>query len=341
MVNAISRYMKTQWIPLLLLLLAVVFPLVIDNSYYLNVLVMAFIWTIAVYGMNLIAGYTGQLSLAQAGFFGVGAYAYGLLTLKAKLDFIPAIVLAILLTGILGYAVGIVSLRTKGHYFSIFSLCVGVIIALVIEKWESLTEGVRGLIGIPIPAVGGFTFESYESQYYLVLFCLLVSMWVCRRIIFSLAGRTFQSVRNSEELAEALGVNVMRTKIQAFVLSTMFAGLAGALYAAVIRFIGPDISMIEHAFDMLLFLLVGGLGTFWGPLVGTMLVQVLAQSLQDLQEYRMVIFGPILVILIMFLPQGIMGAIAKRQMVKKMRTREAQNRAPSGVQNSSVGEGGH
>lgn len=312
-------------IPVLLLVIAILFPLVVSNGYFLNVLLMAYIWTIAVCGMNLIAGYTGQLSLAQAGFFGIGAYTYGLLTLKAQVDFLPALLFAIILTGVIGYAVGLISLRTKGHYFSIFSLCVGVILALVLEKWESLTEGVRGLIGIPTPSIGSFVFESYESQYYLVLFFLVLTMVVSRMIIFSLVGRTFQSVRNSEELAEALGVNVMRSKMTAFVLSTMFAGLAGALYSASIRFIGPDISMIDHTFDMLLYLLVGGLGTFWGPLVGTLLVSILTQSMQFLQEYRMVIFGPLLVLLIMFLPQGIMGAIAKRQIHKKMNRIESQN----------------
>ncbi|BCJ85456.1 branched-chain amino acid ABC transporter permease [Effusibacillus dendaii] len=312
----------SKWLPLVFLILAVVYPFTISDSYTLTLLAMSFIWTIAVYGMNLIAGYTGQLSLAQAGFFGIGAYTYGVLTLKLGVNTIVALLAAIVLTGCIGFLVGLISLRTKGHYFTIFTLCVGVILSLILEKWESVTEGVRGLIGIPGLSVGSFTFDSYVSQYYLILFCLVLSVFVSKRILHSLFGRTLQSVRNSEDLAEALGVNVMRTKILSFALSTMYAGLAGGLYSIMIRFIGPDISVIDHTFDMLLYLIVGGIGTFWGPLVGTLLVTILTQWMQFLAEYRMVIFGPLLVILVMFLPHGIMGSIAKRQMQRNLRKME-------------------
>jgi branched-chain amino acid transport system permease protein len=316
-----------------LLLLAVAIPWFTSNTYYLDILVKVFIWTIAVSGMNIIAGYTGQLSLAHAGFFGIGAYTFGLLMTKAEMPFLPSLAIAVAVTGLVGGLVGIISLRLKGHYFAIFSLCVGVIVLLILEKWESLTEGVRGLLGIPIPQIGSFAFSSMASQYYLILFFLVLSLFVNHRVIHSLVGRTFISIRNSEELAEALGMNVMRNKILAFVHSTVLAGLAGALYTGYIRFLGPDIASVEHTFDMLLYLLVGGIGTLWGPLVGTTLVMVLMQLLQTWQEYRMMFFGPILVILVMFLPYGITGAFSrlkiKRQREKEM-THEAET-AGAGV----------
>ncbi|MFC4769005.1 branched-chain amino acid ABC transporter permease [Effusibacillus consociatus] len=304
-----KSFFPSKWVAALLLVTAIAIPLLTSNTYYLNMLIMAFIWTIAVSGMNIIAGYTGQLSLAQAGFFGIGAYSLGLLMTKAEMSFLASLAIAVALTGIIGAVVGIISLRLKGHYFAIFSLCVGVIILLVIEKWESLTEGIRGLLGIPIPKIGSFEFASMSSQYYLILFFLVLAMFVNQRIVRSLVGRTFISIRNSEELAEALGINVMRNKILAFVHSTVLAGLAGALYAGYIRFLGPDIASVEHTFDMLLYLLVGGISTLWGPLVGTTLVMILMQLLQSWQEYRMIFFGPLLVLIVMFLPYGIMGAL--------------------------------
>ncbi|SFJ25670.1 branched-chain amino acid ABC transporter permease [Thermoflavimicrobium dichotomicum] len=307
----------SKWVVPALLLVALAIPLLTDNSYYLNMLIMIFIWTIAVSGMNMIAGYAGQLSLAHAGFFGMGAYTLGLLMAKAQMSFLVSLVMAVALTGIVGAVVGMISLRLKGHYFAIFSLCMGVIISLVIEKWESLTEGVRGLLGIPIPKIGSFEFSTVTSQYYLILFFLVLAMFVNRQIVQSLVGRTFISIRNSEELAEALGINVMQSKILAFVHSTVLAGLAGALYAGYLRFLGPEVASIEHAFEMLLYLLVGGISTLWGPLVGTALVMAMMQLLQSWQDYRMIIFGPILVLIVMFLPHGIMGALARLKMKRQ------------------------
>ena len=140
---------------------------------------------------------------------------------------------------VLGYLIGIVSLRLKGHYFSIFTLCVGYIMFLVIEKWEGLTHGTVGIMGIPAPeALGALSFESPLALYYLVLAFLVASVWVMRRIVRSLLGRTFMAIRNSDELAEALGINLMRNKVLAFMLSVVYAGVAGGLYAGFVRFIG-------------------------------------------------------------------------------------------------------
>jgi branched-chain amino acid transport system permease protein len=203
-----------------------------------------------------------------------------------------------------------VSFRTKGHFFAIYTMCVGFIIYLLIDKWDSLTGGVRGLIGIPHPApIGPLTFDTLPSQYYLILFFLVLTILVARRLLHSLVGRTFLAIKNSEELARAIGISTKKYQLLSFVISCFFAGLSGALYASFIRFIGPDIAYIVLGFEMLMYLIIGGIGTLAGPLVGTLLVVWLTQSLQFLQESRMVLFGPILVLLIIFYPQGIVGGI--------------------------------
>ncbi len=147
------------------------------------------------------------------------------------------------------------------------------------------------------------------ALYYLTLFFLVMAVWAMRRIVKSLLGRTFIAIRNSDELAEALGINLMRNKTLAFMLSVFYAGMAGGLYAGFVRFIGPDLAGAHHTFDMMIFMIVGGLGTVLGPAAGRHLAcHGCTQSLQFLQEYRFIVFGPILVALVIFLPHGIVGS---------------------------------
>ena len=296
-----------------LLALAIAFPALTPNPYYLSVMSLAFINALAAAGLNLIAGYTGQLNLAHAGFMAIGAYTVGILTVDYAAPFWVAFVLAGILAAALGGVIGIVSLRLRGQYFAIFTLCVGVIIYLVVEKWDGLTHGVDGIMDVPRPtAIGPVSITSNTGQYYLVLAILVLGLVVMRRIVGSLVGRGFVAIRNGEGLAEALGINPMRTKVTAFMLSTFYAGIAGALYAGYVRFLGPEMANETHTFDMITFIVVGGLGTLLGPVVGSVSVAWLSQYLQALQDYRMVVFGPLLILLIMFFPQGIVGFFEAR-----------------------------
>ncbi|MFT3816103.1 MAG: branched-chain amino acid ABC transporter permease [Rubrivivax sp.] len=298
----------------LLFAAGLLFPLLTGNEYHLTVMTTAYIYIIATMGLNLITGYTGQFNLAHAGFMAAGAYAVGILTVDHGWTFWPAFAAAGLFTVLLGLPLGWVSLRLKGHYFSIFTLCVGYIMYLVIEKWEGLTHGTVGIIGIPAPSpIGPVEFESPLSLYYLVFAFLCVGMWVMRRIVNSLLGRTFMAIRNGDELAEALGIHLARNKLLAFLISVLYAGWAGALYAGFVRFLGPDLAGAHHTFDMTMFMLIGGLGTLLGPLVGGIIVPWLTQYMQFLQEYRFVVFGPILILLVIFVPYGIVGSYLARK----------------------------
>lgn len=298
---------KPGW--LLLLALGLAFPFLAKNDYHLTVMSTAYIFAIATLGLNLITGYTGQFNLAHSGFMAVGAYTVGILTVDHQVPFWIAFALSGVVATALGFFVGIVSLRLKGHYFSIFTLCVGYIMFLVIEKWESLTHGTVGIIGIPAPgAIGPVTFDSPRALYYLVFFFLVIGVWVMHRIVASLLGRTFMAIRNGDALAEALGTNLMRNKLLAFMLSVFYAGMAGGLYAGFVRFLGPGLASVEHTFEMTTYMLVGGLGTLLGPLLGALAVPWLTQYLQFLQEYRFIVFGPIIVALVIFLPHGIVGS---------------------------------
>jgi branched-chain amino acid transport system permease protein len=290
------------------LAVALAFPLVVDNAYLVDTAVMVYVTAIAVYGLDMMLGYTGQLSLAHAGFFGIGGYAVGILTRGDGLSFWLALPIALAITTALAHLIGLAALRTRHDYFAIFTLAVGVMIVIVIERWESLTGGTDGLIGIPPPpSIGPLRFTSLTSQYYLVLAFLIFTIYVVWSLMHSLVGRTFLAVRNSEELARAVGIDTGRTHQLSFVISAALAALGGSLYATFRGSIGPDVGDVPMTFNMLVYLMIGGVASLPGPIVGTILIMGLMQALTAFQEYSMMILGPILILVVIFFPQGIAG----------------------------------
>ena len=187
----------------------------------------------------------------------------------------------------------------------------------LLRRQESLTHGAVGIIGIPLPEpiptpFGAISFESPRALYYLVLGFLTLGLWAMHRIVNSLLGRTFVAIRNGDDLAESLGINLMRNKLLAFLLSVFYAGMAVGLYVGFVRFLSPDLAGVERTFDMTMYMLIGGAGSLGGPLLGARGVPWLAQYLQFLQDYRFIVFGPLLIVLVIFLPDGIAGRLRGR-----------------------------
>jgi branched-chain amino acid transport system permease protein len=312
---------SSRALPLAALAAAVVVPLAAPNDYYLQIITQAAIWAILASGLNVILGFAGQLSLAHAGFFGIGAYTVALLATERAVSFWMGLPVAIALTAAGGFLVGSICLRSKGHYFAIFTLAVGLIIHLVIQKWESLTYGHIGVIGIPGPdAIGPLRFDSSLARSYLVLVFLGATLAVTGRLRRSPVGRTLVAVRDNEALAASVGIDVMGAKRLAFTISAGVAGLAGGLFAGFIGFLGPEAASVEVTFNSLLYLVVGGLGSLAGPVIGTVLVYGLSQVLQVLQAYHMVFFGLALVLLIRFMPGGLAELAASRMRASTLST---------------------
>tara|TARA_R100000935_G_scaffold56108_5_gene87065 strand:- start:13523 stop:14557 length:1035 start_codon:yes stop_codon:yes gene_type:complete len=328
--DRIANFFASPAMKVVLLAFALIFPLIAGSEYQIYVMALAFIWAIAVYGLNIITGFCGQLNLAHGGFFAIGAYVVAILTVDHGWAFWPAFVASGVFSAVFGFLVGIVSLRLKEHYFAIFTLCVGFIIYLLLDKWEALTHGSLGIINIAPPeGFGLIDFTRTIPFYYLVLFFLVLAIVLVSRISSSLVGRTFLAIRISDDLAQSLGINLMRNKVLAFVLSTVYAGLAGGLYAGVVRFIGPAEAEVVHTFDIITYLLVGGIGTLMGPLVGTMAITWLTQAVQSFEEYRMIVFGPMLVLLVIFMPKGVVGTFLTwrgRRLARKAPSKEGQTR---------------
>lgn len=291
------------------LVVALVFPFVFrTNSYFLDVAIKIFIFGIAASGLNVLLGFTGLLNLSHAGFFGIGAYTAGILTLKLGWSFWLALPAAIALASLLGFLLGLVAFRTRGDAFAIFTLAVGVIITSIVQRWDTLTGGRDGLNGVPpVTAIGPISFERNFNFYFLALAALLITLYVVRAVVRAPVGQAFVAVRSNEDLARASGIDVFAHKQRSLMLSTGIAGLAGALFAGYQGFLGYASTAVDQTFEMLLYIIVGGAGTLAGPILGSLLFNIVSQFLQGLGEAKFIIFGPLLVVLVLFAPHGLMG----------------------------------
>lgn len=299
----------------LLVLAAIAAPLVITGNYQRHLMVMCGIWVISSMGLNLILGYGGQLNLAHGTFFGIGAYSTGILIQALGFSFWLALPLGCLITAILGFLTGLPTLRTRGHYFPIATMCLGISIYYVIARWDDLTGGARGLFGlprpepIPVPFIGSISFDTTLTCYYLVLFFALVTFLVIFRFTRSLVGKRLAAIRGNENLAQSVGINTMWDKVVFLSLSTLIAGLAGGLYAAYMGSLMAEQAHFLGSFEMLLNVMIGGVGTLAGPVIGGILLPVLTETLHFLGNLRLVIYGVLLIVIMGFFPQGVAGGL--------------------------------
>ncbi len=293
----------------------IIIPEISTTGFFLHMATLILLWTMLCLSLNIIFGYGGQLSLAHGGLFGVGAYVYGVLAIKLGIHFWLAFPVAGIATGIVGLLIGIPSLRLKGPYFVIVTLGFNIILVAIIRNLTSLTGGVNGLLGIPGPGMfpGPFSaldFDSKTSQYYFILFFLLVFWLVMYFIKDSRMGRCLAAIKEDEDLCQSVGINTMWVKVQTFLLSSILAGLGGVLYASYIGVLTPNDASFHMGFDALVYLTVGGIGSVVGTILGPVIMILISEFLQAFVEIRLFINGVALVILIIFMPQGLTGGMA-------------------------------
>lgn len=300
-------------------LVAVAVPFVVTNNYLFHLIIIAVIWSILATSLNLVLGFTGLLSLAHGAFFGLGAYTSALLVTKAEWNFWATIPPAMAVAALFGAVLGLLTLRLSGHYFAISTLSFGIVVSLVLEKWDDLTEGPRGISSIPAPSPinlfgwGEISFESNVAKYYLSLAALALCLLFVWRLVRSPIGRAFESIRQNELLACCLGVDLVFYKLLAFALSAAMAGLAGVLYGVYITYINPIDAGLWNGFYAVMYIVIGGIGTFAGPIVGTLFLVTLPELLRTFQDYRLLLLGVLLILTITFLPQGIVGGLKTLQ----------------------------
>lgn len=313
-----AKFLRDKWFYVLLLVLALALPWLVMNRYYFQIVIMGCLFSITTLSLNLILGYTGQASLAHAGFFGIGAYGVALLT-KEGLSFWLALPLSAVFSALIGFLIGLPTLRTRGSYFAISTMCFGVIVSIVAGNWIEVTGGHNGIVGIPLPnpislpLLGSLGFQTQAAQYYLVLAFLLLTLLIMHRLVYSLLGLSFMAIRNNEVLAGSVGISTFAGKLLSFVVANFFAGLAGGIYASLIGTISPTTASLELTFNWLIFLLLGGSATLAGPIIGAFVIPIIMEYLQFLAEYRLIIFGALLIVVIIYFPRGVMGAVTNLQ----------------------------
>jgi branched-chain amino acid transport system permease protein len=287
-------------------------PFWLASPYHLHVVIMAGIFTILALSLNLLLGYTGQLSLGHAAFFGIGAYTSSLLALKLDWSFWLGLPAAALLSGLAGWAIGRLALKLRGAYFVLVTISFAGVISLVSVNWMELTNGPLGLPGVPAPELPGLSLRTKPAYYYLVLLAAAGAYLVCHRLVRSRLGRAFLALRENEALAESVGVDPTRTLVLAAVVSAALAGVAGSLYAHYTRFVSPEVFLFSYTVTMVIMVVAGGKGTLAGPVVGAVLFTVLPEVLREAMawQWQMLAYGVLLVLLLFFLPRGIVPALA-------------------------------
>jgi branched-chain amino acid transport system permease protein len=288
------------------------FPVLVPNPYYLNVANIIGLNTIVVVGLNLLIGYAGQISLGHAAFYGLGAYCSGVLTVTYNISPWLAMIIALVVTGVLALIIGIPTLKLQGHYLVMATLGFNLIVNIIIIQWDKVTGGPSGFPGIPNLTIAGLPVDTDRRMYYLIWAFALGSIILSLNLVKSRVGRGFRAVHGSEMAADSLGIRTDGYKVKVFVLSAIYASLAGSLYAHYLTFISPKTFDIFFSVELVTMVIVGGMGSIWGSLFGAIFLTSLPNVLHFFDEYKDIFYGLILVVILIFLPEGVVVAVRNR-----------------------------
>jgi branched-chain amino acid transport system permease protein len=303
-------------------------PFVVRDDYYLHLFIVSAIFVVAVLGLDLIVGYVGQLSLAHAAFFAMGAYVSALLFVRLQWSMWLGLPAAALLVGFVAFALGAVILRTRGHRFIIITVVFAELMKLVATNWVDMTRGFMGLPGLTLPklslpGVGTLDITAKSHFYYVVLIAAIVAFLLCRALVRSSIGRKFVLIRENEPLAESLGISAFRYAMIAFVVGAALAGAAGSLYAHYVGFVSPDLFNFSYVTIMLIMVILGGKGTLVGPALGAVLFTFLPELLREASHWRMITFATILIVATLFMPKGIIYPLVAHHVPRRWRLPDA------------------
>lgn len=316
---------------LILLLLLLIIPLIVDSNYLYSTLVIIGLYAIIVQGLGILMGYAGQVSFGHAAFFGLGGYTAAILTTQFHWPTLLALSASVILPGIIAGLIGRQTLKLRELYLALATLGFGILVHIFFNEGGELTGGPSGISGIPNLSIGSLSIDSDQKFYLLVWIILLLLLIGIYNLIHSRTGRALCSIRESEYAAENAGIDCARLKLQAFIFSALLAGLAGGLYAFFVTFISPSPFSFHTSVQFVLMAVIGGLGTFWGPLLGAAVVVALNELLREVVpllipgaggEYQIIIYGVILVGLMIFQPKGLsdIGQYFRLPPRKKPRT---------------------
>ena len=292
-------------------------PFWVWNPYHLHTLIMAGIFAVLALSLNLLLGYTGQLSLGHAAFFGIGAYATALLTVKLEWSPWIGLLAAVVLPGLAGWVIGRLALKLRGAYFVLLTISFAGCVSLVSVNWMDLTNGPLGLPGVPaleiaLPGLPSLSLRTKVAFYYVVLVAVVLAYLVCLALIRSRVGRALVALRENETLAASVGIDGTHYLVLAAVVSAAMAGFGGGLYAHYTRFVSPEVFLFTYTVTMVIMVVTGGKGTLWGPVVDGLIFGLIPDLLRGRAppEAQWVLYGVAMILSVMFLPRGIVPAVA-------------------------------
>ncbi|MBI3076802.1 MAG: branched-chain amino acid ABC transporter permease [Deltaproteobacteria bacterium] len=297
--------------------LALGFPFVGQEGYFTHLAITILIFSILASSLNLLMGYTGLVSIAHGAFYGIGAYTSGILVLRHGVPFWAAIVIATAFAGIVALGIGPPSFRTRGIYYIIVTIAFQLIASEIFDNWYSMTGGGLGLKGIPrpepisLPFLPALGFQSKFVYYYLVLAVAAAVHYGIWRIIRSPLGIALMAIRDNETKALMMGLSPLRYKIGVFVFASALAGLAGSLYAHYLEYAHPDLFSFFVSVDVFLMVMLGGAGTLYGPPLGVLILEMLREVLHEFVALRLLLYGLLLIVIIVFLPEGLPRPLAR------------------------------
>lgn len=299
----------------------IIFAFEFSNPYYISVMTFVGLYTMLAIGMCLMTGFAGQLSLAHPAFYGIGAYTSGILSAKYSVSPWVGLLSAMLISGCIAYSIGnLVLLKLRSYFLAVSTFLIVLIFQTVLTQWVDMTGGTSGLIGIPHLSIGSFPLSKDIHYYILTWVICLFFMFLSFNIIDSRIGRAIRSTQENEEAAESLGVDTGRYKVQIFVLGSVFASIGGSIYAHYVTFISPSIFSLELLLELLIILILGGIGNIWGAFVGSLVFLWLAEFLRAYMtsviptasgEIQFIIYSALVIILLIFMPEGLVGGMPR------------------------------
>ena len=290
--------------------LLVALPLIFPDNYYINVVgAAAGLHAILAVGLNLLMGYAGLISLGHAAFFGLGAYSTAIFTTRHGLDPWPALAAGLCIAGLTAFVVARPVLRLKGHYLAMATLGFGIIVNILLVQTGGLTGGPDGIGGIPPLAIFGWTVDTDARWYWVISGALLLVVLLALNLMDSRAGRALRALHGSEVAAGLMGIDTAAAKTAVFVLAALTAALAGSLFAHQQAFVSPDSFNFFVSIELVTMVVLGGMASTWGAILGAVILTVLPELLVVFEDYEVVIFGAILMLTMIFLPQGIAGGL--------------------------------
>ena len=301
-------FIKTNIFASIAAVLSLIIPFVVTSPYLMGIIILAIINIMLVFSVNVVQGYTGKVSLCQAAFYGAGAYTSTLLTLKLGWSFWLSIFAAGIIPAVVAVAIGWPVLKLKGYYLAIATLGLQMIAAMIFLNWNDVTNGAFGIRGInPPDSLFGIQFGSTISYYYLYLFFTFVVIAFLFSLKNSRYGRAFFAIRADEIAAEASGINTTYYRILSFATSAFIAGIAGCMYAHYFRYISPYSFSLSKSIDVVAMLVIGGSGTVFGSIAGAIIYTVLPEMFQWAADFRLIIIGVCVILVIIFMPEGVAG----------------------------------